>query len=83
VRVPFQEQKIMQEKLKEHARVVAQSMQSLLVPIPEKIEWLLSQLPLKVLDMALLFRGSTHGCRAAKFHSLCDNKGPTITFIKS
>jgi hypothetical protein len=58
-------------------------MKSNLVPIPDKIEWLLSQVPKKVLEMALLFRGSTPGWKAAEFHSLCDNKGPTITFIKS
>eukprot|EP00347_Sterkiella_histriomuscorum_P017517 403349038 len=31
----------------------------------------------------LLFRGSTHGFKAARFHQLCDNQGPTICFILS
>eukprot|EP00347_Sterkiella_histriomuscorum_P008412 403345192 len=31
----------------------------------------------------LLFRGSTHGFTASKFHELCDNQGPTISFILS
>ena len=31
----------------------------------------------------LLFTASDHGYLAAKFHELCDDKGPTITIIKS
>ena len=31
----------------------------------------------------LLYKGSRDGFKASKFHSLCDNKGPTITIIKS
>ena len=31
----------------------------------------------------LLWRGSRHGFGTKKFHSLCDNKGPTLTVIKS
>ena len=31
----------------------------------------------------LLFRASDHNYSADKFHSLCNNKGPTITIIKS
>jgi hypothetical protein len=30
----------------------------------------------------LLYRGSVHGKRAADFHALCDNKGPTITLVR-
>lgn len=33
--------------------------------------------------LTLLYRGSDHSFKADKFHSLCDNKGPTITLIKS
>eukprot|EP00347_Sterkiella_histriomuscorum_P021227 403334758 len=32
---------------------------------------------------SLLFRGSTHGFTASQFHNLCDNKGPTVSFILS
>ena len=46
-------------------------------------EWLLSQLPQKAVSLTLLFRGSTHGYSASRFHQLCDDKGPTITIIKS
>jgi len=31
----------------------------------------------------LLFKGSTDGFKAAKFHEKCDNKGSTICFIQS
>jgi hypothetical protein len=33
--------------------------------------------------VALLYSGSLHGFEASKFHSLCDNKGPTLTIIKT
>jgi hypothetical protein len=46
-------------------------------------EWLLSQLPLKVVTLTLLFRGTTHGWSPSNFHQLCDEKGPTITIFKS
>jgi len=31
----------------------------------------------------LLFRASRDGFEAAAFHSKCDNKGPTVTIVKS
>eukprot|EP00347_Sterkiella_histriomuscorum_P022914 403336678 len=31
----------------------------------------------------LLFNGSRDGFTASKFHELCDNKGPTVSFIQS
>jgi hypothetical protein len=49
----------------------------------ENKEWLLSQLPQKVVTLTLLFRGSTQGWSPSKFHELCDDKGPTITIFKS
>ena len=33
--------------------------------------------------MILLYSGSTHGWEMDKFHELCDEKGPTITVMKS
>ena len=30
-----------------------------------------------------LYKATVHGFQAAKFHSLCDNKGPTLTLIKT
>jgi hypothetical protein len=33
--------------------------------------------------VTLLYSGSVHGFEASKFHSLCDNKGPTLTIIKT
>jgi hypothetical protein len=46
-------------------------------------QWLISQLPMKVLTLTLLYSGSTHGWEISKFHELCDEKGPTITVMKS
>ena len=46
-------------------------------------QWLLNQLPMKVLTLTLLYSGSTHGWDDHKFHELCDEKGPTITVMKS
>jgi hypothetical protein len=46
-------------------------------------QWLLNQLPMKVLTLTLLYSGSTHGWDIEKFHELCDEKGPTITVMKS
>ena len=34
-------------------------------------------------NMNLLFRASKDGFKASDFHRLCDNKGPTLTFIKA
>ena len=31
----------------------------------------------------MLFRGSTHGWEAKTFHLKCDNKGATLTLIRS
>ena len=31
----------------------------------------------------LLFRASEHNFRSSKFHEYCDNKGPTVTIVKS
>ena len=45
--------------------------------------WLLKELPLKVLTIKLLYRGTRDGFSGSVFHSLCDNKGPTITLMKS
>jgi hypothetical protein len=46
-------------------------------------QWLLSQLPMKVVTLTLLFSGSIHGWKISKFHELCDEKGPTITVMNS
>ena len=46
-------------------------------------QWLLNQLPMKVLTLTLLYSGSSHGWEPSKFHELCDEKGPTITVMKS
>ena len=30
----------------------------------------------------LCYRASVHGWRAKNFHTMCDNKGPTVTIVK-
>ena len=34
-------------------------------------------------DYVLLYRASRNGWAASNFHSCCDNKGPTVTLVKS
>jgi hypothetical protein len=34
-------------------------------------------------EFSLLYKGCIHGDKASDFHSRCDNKGPTITFIQT
>ena len=46
-------------------------------------QWLLNQLPMKALTLTLLYSGKLHGWEMSKFHELCDEKGPTITVMKS
>jgi hypothetical protein len=38
---------------------------------------------MKVLTLTLLYSGSTHGWDRSKFHELCNDKGRTITVMKS
>ena len=45
-------------------------------------ELLLTKIP-KIRKLNLLYRASDNLYSAKKFHSLCDNTGPTITIIKS
>jgi hypothetical protein len=35
------------------------------------------------LKSELLYKGTRDGFKASKFHELCDNKGSTLTLIKS
>ena len=37
----------------------------------------------KQIQTTLLFKGSRDGFKAVDFHKHCDNKGPTVTIIKS
>ena len=52
--------------------------------LPEQavfIKWL--DLVDKVPKFTLLYRGNRDSFKAARFHELCDNKGPTLSIIKS
>lgn len=46
------------------------------------LQLLKTKLP-NIAKLNLLFRASEHSFKGNKFHSLCDNKGPTVTIIKS
>ena len=45
--------------------------------------WLQEQLMKPRSRFALIYRASRDGLAAATFHANCDNKGPTVTVIKS
>ena len=48
------------------------------------IRWLRDTLPLStILNCKLLYRASRNGWAATNFHSCCDNKGPTVTVVRS
>jgi hypothetical protein len=48
------------------------------------LEWIKTSLPEPAdVTLSLLCHSSEHGFGAAAFHSLCDNKGATVTLIKS
>ena len=47
------------------------------------IDWLKETLTSANHDYVLLYRASRNGWAAANFHSCCDNKGPTVTVVKS
>ena len=53
--------------------------ESCIAPQCENREFLLTLFEGKKFTAKLLFRGSRDGFGAAKFHQLCDNKGPTLT----
>ena len=45
--------------------------------------WLKEKLKQPRSSFVLLYRASRDGWTASKFHSICDNKGPTVTVVKS
>ena len=47
------------------------------------IDWLKDTLTSAIQDYVLLYRASRDGWAASNFHSCCDNKGPTVTVVKS
>ena len=49
----------------------------------EHRQMLLDMLPYRSGKWRLLFRASRDGFEAKSFHSKCDNKGPTVTVVKS
>ena len=57
--------------------------ESIILPQAPNRDFLLSLFEDKKFQTKLLFRGSKDGFTSAKFHSLCDNKGPTLVLVKS
>ena len=47
------------------------------------IKWLKETLTSASCNYALVYRASRNGWAAANFHCCCDNKGPTVTVVKS
>ena len=47
------------------------------------MEWVNQTTPSQPSNLDLLYRGSRDGFQASKFHELCDNKGETVTIIKT
>ena len=45
--------------------------------------WLKGELSCSRSTFVLLYRASRDGWAASRFHSICDNKGPTVTVVKS
>ena len=45
--------------------------------------WLKERLNCRHSTFALLYRASRDGWASSKFHAICDNKGPTVTVVKS
>lgn len=61
-------------------------MKSLILKCNQRIKTLLANIVLNgqiVKEIKLLYRGSDDGFIASKFHELCDEKGSTLTIIKS
>ena len=67
----------------ERLRKLVEEMDSQVVVEKEQKEWLIRQVPWKVLSMRMLYRGTRDGFQRHKFHNLCDKKGPTIVIMKS
>ena len=82
----MREQQLLKEKQEEADRIAKQFMkESILVTTPKGNDFVKSAIPdLKPTSvMKLLYRGSKDGWAHADFHRLCDNKGPTVTLVKS
>ena len=47
------------------------------------MNWLKNTPGFNDVSVKLLYRASRHGWASSNFHSCCDNKGPTVTVIKS
>lgn len=61
------------------------TLDSTIVIDPRSRLWLLEQLAKdeRYVNNKLLYRASTHGFTAESFHQQCDNKGPTLTIIRT
>ena len=62
---------------------IKDSLWSVLLPHAPNKDYLPTLFDGKKFQTKLLFRGSKDGFSAGQFHSLCDNKGPTLVLVKS
>lgn len=46
-------------------------------------KWLKEKMKSSQSDFVMAYRASRNGWNSSNFHSLCDNKGPTFTVVKS
>ena len=62
-------------------------MTSELVTTPDDEKWLLSQYKIsnkeEIVAAILIYKGSRDGWTMRKFHEMCDEKGPTLTIMKT
>ena len=47
------------------------------------INWIKEKINKNIIQFQLLFRMSENGTKSEDFHKLCDNKGPTLTLIRT
>lgn len=66
------------------SRMQRQVIDSDLIKTPERLQQLAKLLDVDAahLELTKLFSTRTNGCNPTTFHALCDNKGPTLTFVQ-
>ena len=57
--------------------------ESEIVKKKEDLKYLSDWMEFGIHSTKLLFRGTRDGFTADAFHSLCDNRGPTLVLVKS
>ena len=83
----MRERQVKDDKAGKDFQDALQKLKSTLIQDLKDREWILKQVQGKsdqpVPTLTLLYRGSKDGFRPVDFHNKCDNKGPSLTIIKS